>query len=135
MSGRMKSMNTAEKFATAMVVERIVVGGAAIIAPGPMLKGFGAPADADTPALRYTTRLFGIRNVALGVQVWQARKDQTRLTTLADQNATVELTDLVVGAVVTSTDPEMRRPGVAVMVTSLAVASGFLVLRRLAARP
>ena len=128
-------MNTVEKFATAMVVERIVVGAAAIVAPGPLLTGFGAPADADTPALRYTTRLFGIRNVALGVQVWQARKDPTRLTTLSGQNATVELTDFVAGAVVTSTDPEMRRPGVAVMITSLAVASGFLMLRRLAARP
>ncbi len=88
-----------------------VVGAAAIVAPGPLLTGFGAPADADTPALRYTTRLFGIRNVALGVQGWQARKDPTRLTTLSGQNATVELTDFVAGAVVTSTDPEMRRPG------------------------
>ena len=128
-------MNTVERFATAMVVERIAVGAAAIVAPGPLLTGFGAPADADTPALRYTTRLFGIRNVALGVQVWQARKDPTRLAALSGQNATVELTDLVAGAVVTSTDPQMRRPGVAVMATSLAVASGFLVLRRLASRP
>ena len=99
-----------------------------------MLTGFGAPADLDTPAVRYTARLFGIRNVALGVQVWQARHDPDRLRALAGQNATVELTDLVAGAALAKSAPELRTPAIAVMVISLAAASGFLGLRRLVAR-
>jgi hypothetical protein len=127
-------MDSTHWYATAMVAERVIVGGAAIVAPGQLLTGFGAPADLDTPAVRYTTRLFGIRNVALGLQVWQARQDPARLRALATQNAAVELTDLVAGAALAKSAPQLRTPAIAVMVTSVAVASGFLGLRALANR-
>lgn len=126
-------MNTSEVYTTAMVAERLLVGAAAIVAPGPLLTGFGAPAEMDNPGLRYTTRLFGIRNVALGIQVWQARGNPTRLRDLAGQNAAVELTDLVAGSTLTRS-PELKRPALAVMATSFAVASGFLGLRAVASR-
>ena len=91
-------MDTTEKMAVAMTVERVLVGAAAIAVPGPLLTTFGAPAELNNPALRYTTRLFGIRNVALGLQVWGARNDPARLRELAGQNAAVELTDMVAGS-------------------------------------
>lgn len=117
-----------------MTVERLLVGGAAMAAPGALLTGFGAPAELNTPAVRYTTRLFGVRNIAMGLQVWSARNDPAELRQLAGLNAAVELTDLVAGAAVTAGDARMRKPGIAVMVTSLAVASGFIGLRRIACR-
>ncbi len=127
-------MDSTQMYTTALVAERVLVGGATIIAPHRLLTGFGAPADLDTPAVRYTARLFGIRNLALGVQVWQARHDPDRLRTLAGQNAAVELTDLVAGAALAKSAPELRIPAIAVTVISVAVASGFLGLRRLVAR-
>lgn len=127
-------MDTTSIYTTVMTAERLLVGAAAILAPGPLLTSFGAPAELDTPALRYTARLFGIRNVAMGVQVWSARHDPIRLRALAGQNAAVELTDLVAGAAVTASDARMRTAGIAVMVTSVAVASGFLGLRAVVSR-
>lgn len=127
-------MDTTEAMATAMTIERVLVGAAAIAAPGPLLTTFGAPAEMNNPALRYTTRLFGIRNVALGLQVWKARHNPRRLQELAGQNAAVELTDMVAGSALTLRSPELRKPGIAVMVTSVSVASGFLGLRAAASR-
>jgi hypothetical protein len=120
--------------AVAMTVERVLVGAAAIAAPGPLLTTFGAPAEMNNPALRYTTRLFGIRNVALGLQVWSARHDPARLQELAGQNAAVELTDMVAGSALLAGDTPLRGPAVAVMATSVSVAAGFLALRSLARR-
>jgi hypothetical protein len=127
-------MSASSTYATIMTAERLLVGAAAMAAPGALLTGFGAPTELDTPAVRYTTRLFGVRNIAMGLQVWSARDDPARLRSLAGQNAVVELTDLVAGAAVTASDERMRTSGIAVMVTSLAVASGFLGLRALASR-
>ncbi len=127
-------MDTTEKMAVAMTVERVLVGAAAIAAPGPLLTTFGAPAELNNPALRYTTRLFGIRNVALGLQVWGARNDPDRLAQLAGQNAAVELTDMVAGSALLAGDSALRKPAVAVMATSISVAAGFLTLRALAGR-
>ncbi len=126
-------MDNSEKMATAMTIERVLVGAAAIAAPGPLLTTFGAPAEMNNPGLRYTTRLFGIRNVALGMQVWKARRNPARLQELAGQNAAVELTDLVAGSAL-ALRPELRGPGFAVMATSVSVASGFLALRALATK-
>ncbi len=127
-------MDTTEKMAVAMTVERVLVGAAAIAVPGPLLTTFGAPAELNNPALRYTTRLFGIRNVALGLQVWGARNDPARLRELAGQNAAVELTDMVAGSALMVGDTPLRGPGLAVMATSISVATGFLTLRALAGR-
>ena len=78
------------------------------------------------------TRLFGIRNVILGVQV-QARRDQTT-DHHGRQNATVELTDPARrcgGDLDRSEDAGPACGGE----WFAAVASGFLVTCRLAARP
>lgn len=127
-------MDTLENYSAAMLAERAGVGAAVLAAPGSLLTTFGAPASMDNPAVRYTARLFGIRNVALGLQVWDARHDPERLRRLATMNAAIELTDAVAGAVIVARVPEMRRPGIAVVLTSLAVATGFLGLRTVAGR-
>ena len=82
----------------------------------------------NNPALRYTRRLFGIRNVALGLQVWGARNDPDRLAQLAGQNAAVELTDMVAARRCwPATRPAQTGRGV--MATSISVTAGFLTLR------
>ena len=101
-----------------MVVERIVVGGAAIIARARCSLGFGAPADADTPALRYRPGCSGSATSLSASRCGRpAGPDTTDRLGRARTPPSSSL-DLVAGAVVTSTDPQMRRPGVAVMVTS-----------------
>jgi hypothetical protein len=64
-----------ETFTRTMGIERFVVGALVGLTPGVALKLFGLPEEADTPALRYVGRIFGIRNAILGVMLWEARKD------------------------------------------------------------
>jgi hypothetical protein len=130
----MGAMTSVQRYAAAMLAERVGLGVAAIAAPGPLLAVFGAPEGSDGPVMRYFARIFGIRNIALGLQVWDARDDVERLRQLALLNAAVELSDAVAGAVTAARSPEMRRAGAAAVATSLAVASGFVGLSVVAGR-
>jgi hypothetical protein len=46
---------------------RIALGSASWIAPGPISRLFGVPAERVTPELEYMNRVFGVRAVTLGV--------------------------------------------------------------------
>lgn len=112
-----------------MTAERALVGAAALIAPGPLLASFGVDPELNTPAVRYTTRLMGVRNIALGVQLWRSTGDAQEVRTQAGLNAAVELVDLVNGIAVATRNSQLRRAGVGVCALSLAVATAFLGLR------
>lgn len=127
-------MSADQTYAAVMLAERVGLGVAAIAAPGPLLSVFGAPEGSDNAVMRYFARIFGVRNIALGLQVWAARDDAERLRRLALMNAAIELSDAVVGAATAARVPEMRRAGVAAVATSLAVASGFVGLSVVAGR-
>lgn len=127
-------MDSARRYAAGMGTMRIAVGVAAVAAPGALMTGLGAPAEFNTPALRYWARLFGVRNTALGLQILHARRDPERLRELATLNAGVELADLAAGSVIAVQVPEMRRTGFAVMVTSVTAAAGFVGLRAVTRR-
>lgn len=130
----MAGMTSAQRYAAIMLAERAGLGVPAIAAPGPLLTVFGAPEGSDGPVTRYFARIFGIRNVALGLQVWDARDDAVRLRRLAGLNAAIELTDAVAGVVTAARNPEMRRAGTAAVLTSLSVAAGFVGLAAVAGR-
>lgn len=119
----------ANTYATVMTAERVLVGAAALIAPGPLLASFGVDLEFNTPAVRYTTRLMGVRNIALGVQLRRSTGDVQEVRQQAGMNAAVELVDLVSGLAVTARHSQFRRAGVAVCALSLAVATAFLGLR------
>ncbi len=89
----------AHKFA----VGRVIIGAAAIVAPGQFSRLLGFPAAHDNATARVMGRLFGIRDIALGVQVWQAAENPTRLAELAGHNAMVDAGDaaILVGAMIT----------------------------------
>jgi hypothetical protein len=123
-----------DSYTTVMTAERLLVGAFALIAPGPLLTTFGVAPEFNTAAVRYATRLFGVRNAALGVQLWLARGDRREVVRLAGLNAAVELVDLVDGLTVAAQSRELRRSGVAVSIVSVAAAAGFLGLRASAGR-
>jgi hypothetical protein len=115
-------------YAAVMLAERVGVGLAAGIAPGALLKSFGISEDEDSPTLRYFARLFAVRNVVLGVLVWDARHDPHRLERLAWINAATELVDAAAGAaplVAGRTKPQAAAGAIG---ASLAVSAGFIGL-------
>lgn len=116
------------KYAGAMLAERVGVGAAAGLAPGALLKGFGIDPSEDSPTLRYFARLFAVRNVALGVLVWDARNDPRRLERVAWINAATELVDAAAGAAPLVTGRTQPRAAAGAIGASLAVSAGFVGL-------
>lgn len=58
-----------------MAAGRIAIGAAALFAPGRTARLMGFPADQDNATARLMGRLFGVRDVALGVLVWRFRDE------------------------------------------------------------
>jgi hypothetical protein len=87
----------------------------------------------DLEAARYVARLLGIRQVVLGVMLWQARDDRAWLRRMATLNALMEALD----AVATLVDLVQRRggdrPSAAVVGAALSASAAFLALRSAAA--
>ena len=82
----------------ALVIERIAVGGLVALAPGRVIRAI-APPGSDAEAARYMARLLGIRQVVLGVMLWQSRHDRARLRRMATLNAATEVLDAAVAFV------------------------------------
>ena len=115
-------------YAAAMLAERVGVGAAAGLAPGALLKAFGIDESEDSPTLRYFARLFAVRNVVLGVLVWDARRDPQRLERLAWINAATELVDAAAAAAPMIAGRTKPQAAVGAIGASLAVSAGFIGL-------
>jgi hypothetical protein len=86
--------------ATRIGVARMCVGGPLLLTTGLARRLFGVPEEQDTPALRMLGRLFGIRNVVLGLWTLAARDHGAEQRRLCYRlNAAVDAADLVVLAV------------------------------------
>ena len=81
-----------ELAAKGLAFERGATGGFVVIAPGRAIGALATPGY-DTEAARYVTRLLGIRQVVLGVMLWQARNDRAWLRRVATLNALTEALD------------------------------------------
>jgi hypothetical protein len=81
-----------ELAAKALAIERVATGGLAAIAPARAIGAITTPGS-DTEAARYVARLLGIRQVVLGVMLWQSREDRTWLRRMATLNALMEALD------------------------------------------
>ena len=116
------------RYAGVMLAERVGVGLAAGAAPGALLKACGISAEEDSPTLRYCARLFAVRNVVLGVLVWDARHDPRRLERLAWINAATEVVDAAAGAAPLITGRTQPQAAAGAIGASLAVSAGFVGL-------
>jgi Domain of unknown function (DUF4267) len=86
---------------------RVAIGAAAVLAPGPTSRLLGFPRQHDSATARLMGRLFGIRDVALGVLVWQVREDRELSRFAYKLNAWVDAGDMAAAAA-----PLLRRRGI-----------------------
>ncbi|MFM8772754.1 MAG: DUF4267 domain-containing protein [Actinomycetota bacterium] len=121
------------RYTAAMLGERVLVGGAAALAPGALLQAFGIDPDEDSPTLRYFARLFGIRNAVMGVMLWRVRNDPRALSRMAALNAATEALDAIAAAVPLATGRTKPSAAAGAIGASVADGAGFAGLA-LAAR-
>ena len=118
-----------ELAAKALAIERVATGGLAAIAPARAIGAITKPSS-DTEAARYVARLLGIRQVVLGVMLWQSRNDRAWLRRMATLNAITEALDAAATlvAVVQQRGGE-GRPSAAPVGAALSASAAFLALR------
>jgi hypothetical protein len=105
----------------------MAVGGLVAFAPGRVTRAI-APPESDTEAARYMARLLGIRQVVLGVMLWQSRDDPARLRRMATLNAATEALDAAV-TLVRALQQRGGRASAALVGASLSTSAVFLTLR------
>jgi hypothetical protein len=118
-----------ELAAKALAIERVATGGLAAIVPGRAIGAITTPGS-DTEAARYVTRLLGIRQVVLGVMLWQSREDRTWLRRMATLNALMEALDAVATLVaLVQRRGGGDRPSAVTVGAALSASAVFLALR------
>lgn len=86
---------------------RVAIGAAAVLAPGPASRLLGFPRAHDSATARLMGRLFGIRDIALGVLVWRVREDRALSRFAYTLNACVDAGDIAAAAI-----PLVKRRGI-----------------------
>ena len=93
--------------AWAFAAGRIILGLAPFLAAGPLIRLLGFPPAHDNPSARLMARLFGVRDIGLGVLVIGCAADPTLLRAAVLFNLLHDLGDLVAAAI-----PLIRRQGI-----------------------
>jgi microsomal dipeptidase-like Zn-dependent dipeptidase len=117
-----------ELAAKALAIERVATGGLAAIAPARAIRTITTP-KSDTEAARYVARLLGIRQVVLGVMLWQTRHDRAWLRRMATLNALMEALDAVATLEALVQRRGGDRPSAATVGAALSASAVFLALR------
>ena len=114
--------------AKALAIERVTTGGLAAIVPSRAIRTITTP-KSDTEAARYVARLLGIRQVVLGVMLWQSRHDRAWLRRMATLNALMEALDAAATLVALVQQRGGARPSAATVGAALSASAAFLALR------
>jgi hypothetical protein len=120
--------NRLELAAQALAIERVATGALATMAPSRAIRAIATP-KSDTEAARYLARLLGIRQVVLGVMLWQSRDDRAWLRRMATLNALMEALDAAVTLLALVQRHGSARPSAATVGAALAASAAFLALR------
>lgn len=117
-----------ELAAKALAIERVATGGLVAIAPARAIGAIATPGS-DTEAARYVARLLGIRQIMLGVMLWQSRYDRVQLRRMATLNALTEALDTAATLVPVVQRRDGGRPSAALIGAALSASAAFLALR------
>jgi hypothetical protein len=112
----------------ALAIERVATGGLAAIAPARAIRAITTP-KSDTEAARYVARLLGIRQLVLGVMLWQSRDDRAWLRRMATLNALMEALDAAATLLALVQRRGGDRPSAATVGAALSASAAFLALR------
>ncbi len=121
-------VNKHRRTASAMAIGRIAIGAAALFAPGPTSKLLGFPRDHDNATARLMGRLFGVRDLALGVLVWRFKDDPAVAPWIFRFNAAIDAGDASAVAVAVAGRQGIDRGALSSAVPAVGAAIGWSVL-------
>lgn len=113
-----------------MAAIRIAIGAAAVLAPGPSSRLFGFPREQDSPTSRLMGRLFGVRDVALGALVLQARGEPESAGYVFRLNAAVDAGDAAATAAALIGRQGIDRAALSSLVFAVSGAASWLRLNQ-----
>lgn len=116
--------------ATGVSAARIGLGAGAVLAPSLVRRLMGLPADQDNASLGMMTRLFGVREIAVGAQLIAAIQASPRQPNLYALNASVDAGDAAVSVMSAIRGGGARRGAIGAMLAAVPVAGTWLWLRR-----
>ena len=120
--------NRLELATKALTIERLATGGLLAFAPGRVIGAIASP-RADNEAARYAARLSGIRQIVLGLMLWQSRHDRAQLRRAATLNALTEALDAAATLAHVAQRRDGGRPSAALAGAALSASAAFLALR------
>ena len=118
----------------AMGVGRVLIGLAPFVAAGMTSRLLGFPAGHDNPSTRLMGRLFGVRDIGLGVLVFYALTHPAALTFVLLFNAVTDFADLVAIGVPLARRQGIDRAALSSAAFALPAGIGWLVVRSLVGR-
>jgi hypothetical protein len=122
------------KIATGISAARVGVGAIAILAPGILRRVMGLPASHASASLEMFSRLFGVREIAVGMHSIAAVQSSPRQPDVYAHNALVDGADTAVMLVTAIKGRGARRAAVGGFLTGVPVVATWLWLRQEAAR-
>lgn len=122
------------RLALALGAGRIAFGAGMLLAPRWSLRALHHPSDAVTPSARLMARMYGVRDIALGVAVLASRDDE-RLAQLSGVTAAIDAGDALALASELIATAELRRGAVEGLALALSVGSASFWLHRRLSRP
>ena len=116
--------------ATGISAARMGVGVLAILAPGLLRRVMSLPAEHDSPSLEMISRLFGVREVAVGAQAIGAIQSSPRQPNVYALNAAVDAGDAAMMLITAARGGGARRAAIGGFLTAVPVVGAWLWLRR-----
>jgi hypothetical protein len=116
--------------AIGMSAGRVLIGIISILAPGLARRVMRLPAEQDNASVRMMTRLFGVREVAVGMHAVASVQESPRKPHLYTQNATVDAGDAAVLLIALAKGGGVRRAAVGSLAIAVPVVATWLWLRQ-----
>ncbi|MFY9616073.1 MAG: hypothetical protein WAT58_11805 [Candidatus Dormiibacterota bacterium] len=120
--------------ATGISAARVGVGAIAIVTPGVLRRVMGLPASHHSASLDVFTRLFGVREIAVGMHAMAAVQSSPRQPDVYAYNALVDGADAAVMLVTAIRGGGARRAAIGGFFTAVPVVATWLWLRQATAQ-
>lgn len=123
-----------QRAARELTLGRVALGAFVLVFPRPARRLFGFPAAHESDSAFYFARLYAVRELAMGLQLWAEASRGVPTATSVRVNAAVDGFDAAMSWLVVGIRPDIRRGALTVALFASIVTAQWLRLERKVAR-